>query len=97
MLALVAQASDFGTPFTVLSVGLTAALYLLGILTGVRVLNASLDDASYVLGMNRLREAYRDIDPGIERYLITGWTDDQAGLMATSVRSSPTRREGRPR
>jgi hypothetical protein len=90
VLALVAQASGFGTPFRVLSIGLASAILLLGTLTAMRVSNASDDDAAMVVGMNRLRAAYTEIDPAIARYLITSRYDDQAGLMATY-------RMGRPR
>ena len=83
VLALVTQASGFGTAFRVLSIGLTSAVLVLGTLTGVRVHNASVDDAAMIIGMNRLRAAYIDIDPSLERYLVTTWNDDRAGLMGT--------------
>jgi hypothetical protein len=89
VLALVAQASGFGTAFTVLSIGLTAAILVLGTLTSVRVMNASQDDANLILGMNRLRAAYVEIDPSLSRYLVTGTTDDMAGLMATYLHGTP--------
>ncbi|HEY3438567.1 MAG TPA: hypothetical protein VGK35_12845 [Actinotalea sp.] len=83
VLALVGQATEFGGPFALLSIGLSSAVLLLGTLTGMRVSNASQDDAAMVLGMNRLRAAYAEIDPGVTRYLVTSTRDDQAGLMAT--------------
>ena len=83
VLALVAQASGFGTPFTVLSIGLASAALILGTLTGVRVMNASHDDSALILGMNRIRAAYVALDPGIADYLMTSWEGGRAGLMAT--------------
>ena len=83
VLALVAQASGFGTPFRVLSTGLASAVLVLGTLTGLRVMNASRDDAALVLGMNRLRAAYVELDPGLAGYLVTSPYDDQTGLMQT--------------
>jgi hypothetical protein len=83
VLALVTQAAGFGTAFQVLSIGLTSAVLLLGTLTGIRVHNASVDDAAILLGMNRLRAAYVELDPGMQRFLVTGWNDDMAGLMRT--------------
>ena len=83
VLALVTQAAGFGTAFEVLSIGLTSAVLLLGTLTGIRVHNASVDDAAILLGMNRLRAAYVEMDPSLSRYLVTGWNDDLPGLMRT--------------
>ena len=83
VLALVTQATGFGVAFHVLSIGLTSAILVLGTLTGVRVHNASREDAAIILGMNRLRAAYVQMDPGIAEYLVTSQYDDQAGLMMT--------------
>ncbi|MCU1431548.1 MAG: hypothetical protein JWP95_653 [Actinotalea sp.] len=83
VLALVAQASGFGTPFWVLAIGLASAALVLGTLTGTRVMNASVDDAALLLGMNRLRAAYLEIDPSLAPYLVTSPHDDMAGLMTT--------------
>jgi hypothetical protein len=83
VLALIAQANGFGFRFRVLSIGLAAAALVLGTLTGLRVHNASSDDAAIVLGMNRLRHAYVALDPGIEPYLVTSRYDDMTGLMAS--------------
>ena len=89
VLALVAQASGFGTAFRVLSIGLSSAVLVLGTLTAVRVHNASTDDAAMVLGMNRLRAAYVEIDPSVERYLVTSRYDDVAGLMRSYTMGMP--------
>lgn len=83
VLALVVQASGFGTAFHVLSIGLASAVLVLGLLTAVRVHNASVDDALLLVGMNRLRAAYLAIDPTLEPYLVTSWHDDQPGLLAS--------------
>src|SRR4051794_14768895 len=83
VLALVTQATGFGAAFHVLSIGLTSAILALGTFTGVRVHNASREDAAIILGMNRLRAGYVKMDPGIAEYLVTSRYDDQAGLMAT--------------
>jgi hypothetical protein len=82
-LALVAQVSGFGPSFRLLAVGLSGSVLLLGSLTLVRVFNASNDDLALVMGMNRLRRAYVDIDAGVEQYLITGTTEDPAGVGRT--------------
>jgi hypothetical protein len=89
VLALTTQAAGFGAAFHVLSIGLTSAVLVLGTLTGVRVHNASREDAALVLGMNRLRAAYVEIDPGIGEYLVTSHHDDPAGLMMTYTMGLP--------
>ena len=63
VLALVAQASGFGGPFRVLSIGLASAILLLGTLTAVRVVRGSMEDHALVIGMNRLRAAYLTLRP----------------------------------
>jgi hypothetical protein len=83
VLALVVQVSGFGTAFTVMSIGLTSAVLVLGTLTGLRINNASHEDAALVLAMNRLRAAYVELDPAMARYLVASWHDDHAGLMHT--------------
>lgn len=80
VLALVVQADGFGTAFDVLSIGLASAVLVLGSLTAVRINSASHDDARLLLGMNRLRAAYIELDPTLPRYLVTSWYDDLAGL-----------------
>jgi hypothetical protein len=44
-----------------------------------------------VLAMNRLRHAYLQIEPGLERYLTTGHHDDERGVIATYMLDRPTR------
>jgi len=83
VLALVAQVGGFGTAFDVLSIGLASAVLVLGTLTGVRVHNASVDDAALIMGMNRIRAAYVAIDPGLAQYFVASRHDDQAGIMQT--------------
>jgi hypothetical protein len=83
VLALFAQSSGFGGAFRVMAIGLAAAVLVMGILTQARVVNASADDASAVIGMNRLRAAYLEIDPSLAPYFITSAHDDDRGLMDT--------------
>ena len=36
-----------------------------------------------MIGMNRLRAAYAELDPGIDRYFITSTRDDERGVSQT--------------
>ncbi|MEO6411313.1 MAG: hypothetical protein ABIO48_01890 [Pedococcus sp.] len=89
VLALFAQATGFGGAFRVMAIGLAAAVLAMGTLTQVRVINASIDDASAILGMNRLRAGYLDIDPSLAPYFVTSPHDDQQGLMDTYLMGWP--------
>jgi hypothetical protein len=89
VLALFAQASGFTNAFRVMAIGLSAGVLVMGTLTQIRVVNASVDDASTVLGMNRLRAAYLDLDPELAPYFITSHHDDQQGLMDTYLMGWP--------
>jgi hypothetical protein len=89
VLALVVQASGFGTQFDIMSIGLAAAILVLGTLTAVRVHNASTDDAAMIIGMNGLRAAYAELDPSITRYLVTGIHDDLDGIGRTYAMGFP--------
>ena len=83
VLALVAQMTGFGPAFRVLAIGLASGALILGTLTALRVYNASADDGAMLIGMNRLRSAYIELDPEVEQYFVTSRYDDAAGVMAS--------------
>jgi hypothetical protein len=66
-----------------LALGLGGAVLLTGTLAAMRVHYASHEDYQLVRGMNRLRHAYVEMDPGIAAYLVAGYTDDADGLTRT--------------
>ncbi len=82
-LALVGQATDFSARFDVFAIVLFLVLLVVGTLTLLRVANGSNEDMAYVIGMNRLRAAYTEMDPGIARYLIASAHDDERGIAGT--------------
>jgi hypothetical protein len=82
-LALVGQATAFSDLFRVVAIGVLAFVCVVGTLTLVRVANVSDEDFMYVMAMNRLRGAYIDLDPGIERYLMASPYDDFKGMDRT--------------
>ncbi len=82
-LALVAQASSFGEGFRLFALVILPVVLLVGIGTVLRLGISNYHDALCVLGMNRIRAAYMELAPDLERYFVTGITDDESGLGRT--------------
>ncbi len=82
-LALIGQFTRFDGRFISFALVLLGALVVIGALTQMRVGNASVEDLAHVIGMNRLRAGYVEMDPRIERFLVTGAHDDSASVWQT--------------
>lgn len=82
-LALAVQGLGYSDTFRMLAISLGVVVLLTGTLTGFRVANASQEDYFFVLGMNRLRAAYVDIDPTLAPYFVTGLHDDPPSVQRT--------------
>jgi len=82
-LALIGQFTRFDGRFITFALILLGALTVIGTLTQMRVGNASIEDLAHVIGMNRLRAAYVELDPEVERYFVTSAHDDDQGLWQT--------------
>src|SRR5215831_14325487 len=82
-LAQSGQVTRFDGRFITFALLLLGALVVIGTLAQMRVGNASIEDLAHVVGMNRLRAAYVELDPAIERYLVTSAHDDDNGLWQT--------------
>ena len=89
VLALTAQATEFGTPFRVMAIGFASAALIMGTLTAIRVNTASQEDADLIRAMNRLRHAYVDLAPELAPYLTASIHDDEAGLLHTYALGRP--------
>jgi hypothetical protein len=83
-LALVAQASSFGGGFTAFALVLLPVVLFLGLTTYIRLVAINHDETRWVLGMNRIRAAYLELAPELERWFITSHHDDQKGAAATA-------------
>jgi hypothetical protein len=77
-LALVAQATAFGSGFRLFALLVLSVVLLVGVATFLRLGDANTDDFGLVVGMNRLRHAYLELAP--EPYFVTGHHDDMAGM-----------------
>ena len=84
-LALVAQASDFGTGFVAFALVLLPVVYFLGCVTILRLTQVNLENARWVQGMNRIRNAYLQMEPDLEPYFVTSKYDDDAGILESAV------------
>ena len=82
-LALIGQVTRFDGRFITFALVLLGMLVGIGTLTQLRVGNAAIEDLAHVIGMNRLRAAYVELDPDIERYLVTSAHDDDTGVWQT--------------
>jgi len=91
-LALIGQATDFDGRFDAFTIVLFSILLLVGTLTLFRVLNGGEEDLAYVIGMNRIRAGYAELDSSIERYFVTSTNDDQRGITQTDRNSVRDRR-----
>lgn len=87
-LALVAQASSFGDAFATFALLLLPVVLFVGLATYVRLVEVNNEDVVWVVGMNRLRRAYLELDPSLAEHFVTGWTEDRTGIMRTY--GSPT-------
>jgi hypothetical protein len=82
-LSLVVQAAGFGTSFRIFALVVLPIVLLVGLATFIRLVEADIEDAWLVIGMNRLRHAYLDLAPDLDRYFVTGHHDDEAGVLQT--------------
>lgn len=82
-LALVAQADHFGPAFFSVAIFMLAVVFVVGVFTVARLMALNRDDFRWVLGMNRLRNAYFDLHPELEPYFTTGGFDDLPGVLRT--------------
>ena len=82
-LSLVAQATDFGNNFRVFALLVIPIVLLVGLATYLRLVEADIEDAWLVVGMNRLRHAYLELAPELDPYFGTSHHDDEPGVLQT--------------
>jgi hypothetical protein len=82
-IALVAQADHFGPAFIWISIPLLSVVLFAGIATISRLNALNRDDYRWVIGMNRLRNAYLELHPELEPHFITSPYDDLRGALQT--------------
>src|SRR3989454_2468724 len=82
-LALVAQADHFGTAFISIAVFMLSVVLLVGVFTIARLTSLNGDDYRWVIGMNRLRNAYLELHPELRPHFVTSPYDDLPGALQT--------------
>jgi hypothetical protein len=82
-LALVAQGGRFDTTFYVAAIFLLAIVFFVGMATIARIGHLNAEDAHWLMGMNRIRNAYLEMRPELSPYFVTGQHDDMRGVFTT--------------
>jgi hypothetical protein len=82
-LALVAQADHFGMAFSANAILLLSVVLFTGVATIARLNALNRDDYRWVIGMNRLRNAYLELHPELEPHFNTSRYDDLPGALQT--------------
>ncbi|GAA1559239.1 hypothetical protein GCM10009789_10790 [Kribbella sancticallisti] len=82
-LSLVANASGFGHNFRTFALLVLPVAVLIGTGTYFRLIEADIEDAWLVIGMNRLRHAYLELAPELEPYFVASPHDDAPGILQT--------------
>ncbi|HEY7020581.1 MAG TPA: hypothetical protein VH349_05650 [Ktedonobacterales bacterium] len=82
-LALVAQATAFGSAFYTFALLTLPIVLLVGLATLIRLSDANGEDFWLVSGMNRLRHGYLELAPELEPYFVTEHHDDETSVMAS--------------
>ena len=83
-LALVAQATEFGSDFLVFALAILPVVLFIGLASVIRMGNANYYDAVCVVGMNRIRHAYLQLTPEVEPFLVMGTHDDLESISVTN-------------
>ncbi|MBA2313962.1 MAG: hypothetical protein H0V87_01135 [Chloroflexi bacterium] len=81
-LGLVSTATGFSRDFLLIAAVVFGLDLFIGLATMGRVATATSEDLRYLQGMNRLRNAYHEIVPGLEPWFVTGRFDDIRGVFA---------------
>ncbi len=80
-LTFVGQIAHLGTAFFVFSLVVIPSLWLMGLLTFERVLQAGAADLIYASGINRIRHLYLEYAPQMRPYFILSTHDDREGIL----------------
>ena len=94
VLGLISTATGFSDGFLMIAAVVLALDLFVGLATLGRIVGASDEDLRYLQGMNRLRHAYLEMVPSIERYFVTSQYDDFASVAALYGPANPSALRG---
>jgi hypothetical protein len=81
-LAFIGQVADVGQPFFLFALAVLPTLFLLGLLTYLRLAQSAGEDLLYSRAINRIRRYYLDLDSTAPSWFLLGGHDDIHGVMA---------------
>jgi len=82
-LGLVGGATGFGEAFTLFALVILPVALFIGLATVTRLGVANYHEAMCVIGMNRIRAAYLELAPDLERFFVMSAHDDPRGIGIT--------------
>jgi hypothetical protein len=82
-LGLVGGATGFGDAFTLFALVILPVVLFIGVATWIRLSASNYHETLCVIGMNRIRAAYLDLAPDLERYFVMSAHDDFPGIGIT--------------
>jgi hypothetical protein len=89
-LGFIGQVSQVGDVFDIFALTVLPTLYVLGLFTFVRLVEASVEDVLYGRAINRIRNYYLELAGDQARLFVLSGHDDPAGVLA-NMGLSPTR------
>ncbi len=93
-LGLVWTGTGFSRAYLITAAVVLAIDLFVGLVSLARILTVTEEDARYVQGMNRLRHAYHEMVPGLDRYFVSPRHDDAASVFAVYGRPMTASRMG---
>ena len=82
-LGLVGGATGFGEAFTLFALVILPVVLFIGVATYIRLGASNYHEALCVIGMNRIRAAYLELAPDLERFVVMSGHDDRRGIGIT--------------
>jgi hypothetical protein len=81
-LAFIGQVADDGQPFFLFALAVLPTLFLLGLLTYLRLAQSASEDLLYSRAINRIRRFYLELDPSAPSWFVLSGHDDIHGVTA---------------